>query len=57
MKNRKQRRAAASTIRRLGRAIDRAKRTFDISEGARARVHVADLWKAYARVTGDTSVL
>lgn len=56
-KNRKQRRASASVVRRLGRAIDRARATFDTPAGAQARVHVADLWKAYARVSGDVSVL
>lgn len=56
-KNRKQRRASASIIRRLGRAIERARRTFDKPGGEQARVHVASLWKRYAALSGDISVL
>lgn len=56
-KNRKQRRASASIIRRLGRAVQRARRTFDTPGGEQARIHVASLWKRYAKLTGDISVL
>lgn len=55
--NRKTRRALASITKRLRRAIPRAVRTFHSPLGEQARIHVADLWKAYARVTGDVSVL
>lgn len=55
--NRKNRRAMASVIRRLGRAIERARRTFDTAQGPNARIHVAKLWKRYAELTGNTSVL
>lgn len=57
MKNRKQRRAVASVIRRLGKGIERARRTFDTPAGEGARIHVASLWKRYAELTGDTRPL
>lgn len=55
--NRKDRRALASITRRLARGIARAHRVFDTPAGPGARIHVASLWKRYARVTGDTSIL
>lgn len=55
--NRHQRRAVASIARRMRRGIDRASRTWATPEGARARIHVANLLKRYVELTGDTKVL
>lgn len=55
--NRHKRRAVASVVRRLGRGIKRAARTFNSPAGEGARIHVSTLWKRYAELTGDTRAL
>ncbi len=60
MKNRHQRRAEASIIRRIERGIERVEFMSETAAPSllqSARIHVAQLWKRYAQVTNDASVL
>ena len=58
MKNRHQRRAEASIIRRIQKSLTRVERMrFDGPSAEQARIHVATLWTRYAKLTNDTRVL